>query len=89
MLEIKEYEKIIETKGKEYDKASYNHTLFWAYRNSKGSEMLNFGGIIEDKDIEQIAALLRKFGIKEFTISNEASGLVRTLSIFNDCEIKM
>ncbi|MBR2207206.1 MAG: hypothetical protein IJ859_00165 [Synergistaceae bacterium] len=91
MLVIKEYDEIINSDGKNYDATSFNGKLFWAYRNSKdaGNEMLNFDDNCSENDIEQIAKLLRKFAITEFTISSTWSSLLETLASFDEKGIKM
>ena len=91
MLEIKEYDKIINSDSKEYDEASFNDVLYWAYKNSKDAdnEMLDFNYVIWEQDIANIAFLLRKFGISEFTISSKFSGLIEILAVFNEKDIIM
>ena len=42
----------------------------------------DFNGTIWDKDIPAIVTDLKEKGITEFTISNTASGLLKTLAIF-------
>ena len=42
----------------------------------------NISGSIWEKDIPAIVAGFRAEGISEFTITNEACGLIRTLSVF-------
>lgn len=42
----------------------------------------DFNGTIWDRDIPAIVTGLKEKGIKEFTISNTASGLLKTLAIF-------
>ena len=55
-----------------------------AYQRSKeaGNELLDFNEVIFDGDAEGIAGFLKSNGIGEFTISNQASGLISTLAEF-------
>lgn len=57
---------------------------FWAYWNSQLNcqSLLDFSGTICDKDIKAITGSLRKLGIKEFTISSTACGIIKTLALF-------
>lgn len=68
------------------------HTaLGWAYLNSleAGNDLPNFGDVIWEKDIPEILAGCRKYGIKEFTISSTFSGLINTVAEFekNGCHL--
>ena len=91
MLEIKEYDEIINNEGKEHDPATFNGKLFGAYRNSQDAEyeMLDFNDILHNKDIEQIPELLRKFAITEFTISSTWSGLIERLALLEEKGLKI
>ena len=61
------------------------HTaLGWAYLNSleAGNELPDFNSLIWEKDVEEILAGMRHFGIREFTISSPYSNLPKTLAAF-------
>ena len=57
---------------------------FWAYCNSKGEgkSLLDFNSTIWDKYVKAVTVSMRRFGIKEFTISSTDCGIVRTLALF-------
>ncbi|MBQ6972381.1 MAG: hypothetical protein IJP86_08535 [Synergistaceae bacterium] len=94
---ISEYEDImarLQSEGKPYwavkdDEANY--TMLKAYFNSKkdGKELLDFNDIIWDKDIKAIAEAVRRFGIKEFTISVFATGIADALAAFQEAGIRI
>ena len=94
---ISEYEDImarLQSEGKPYwavkdDEANY--TMLKAYFNSKkdGKELLDFNDIIWDKDIKAIADAVRRFGIREFTISVQASAIIDILTAFQDLGIRL
>lgn len=52
------------------------------YSKSAGNRLLNFAEVIWEKDVEQIIANCRRFGISDFTISSTYSGLLTTLAEF-------
>jgi predicted ATP-grasp superfamily ATP-dependent carboligase len=68
-----------------------NHTLYWAYNNSKeaGNDLIDFSEVIWDYDIPEIAAVLKEEGITEFTISSTFSSLIETLAAFEAQGITM
>ena len=82
-LFIEEYEDAIAA-GKNPGGEDFSFQAFSAYEDSKeaGLDRLNFRDIIWDKDISKVVASLKKFGILEFTISNQSSGILETLSGF-------
>ena len=94
---ISEYEDImarLQSEGKPYwavkdDEANY--TILKAYFTSKqdGKELLDFNDIIWDKDIKAIADAVRRFGIREFTISVQASAIIDILTAFQDLGIRL
>ena len=94
---ITEYEDImarLQSEGKPYwavkdDEANY--TMLKAYFTSKqgGKELLDFNDIIWDKDIKAIADAVRRFGIREFTISVQASAIIDILTAFQDLGIRL
>ena len=94
---ISEYEDImarLQSEGKPYwavkdDEANY--TILKAYFTSKqdGKELLDYNDIIWDKDIKAIADAVRRFGIREFTISVQASAIIDILTAFQDLGIRL
>ncbi|MBQ6773783.1 MAG: hypothetical protein IJP48_06965 [Synergistaceae bacterium] len=82
-LFIEEYEDAIAA-GKNPSGEDFSFQTFSAYEDSKdaGLDRLNFRDIIWDKDISKVVASLKKFGILEFTISNQSSGILETLAGF-------
>ena len=86
---IEELEKMMQEKQ---DWRFMIHTaLGWAYKYSMdaGNELPNFAEVIWEKDVEEIVAGMRKYGIKEFTISSPYSGLIGTLAAFEKQGCKM
>ena len=84
MLRIESYERAIENQSKDLRADGINPTLFWAYRESckAENELVNFGEVIWDNEIETIAEELKNLGIEEFTISSTFSSLIDTLAKF-------
>ena len=91
MVYIENYERILErliSKGKMFWQVSEdeaNRTLFNAYCNSKGDnlEMLDFGDVIWDTDVQPIAETLRGADIKKFTISVSQMNIAEILAAFS------
>ena len=89
-LFIEEFEAVLKSADK--SKATViNNTMFSAYYRSKekGKARLDFDDVIFDSDVKVIAEAARKFGLKEFTISSHNSGLIETLSKFEEVGIKI
>jgi len=92
MVYIENYERILErliSKGKMFWQVSEdeaNRTLFNAYCNSKGDnlEMLDFGDVIWDTDVQPIAETLRGADIKKFTISVSQMNIAEIFAAFSD-----
>ena len=59
------------------------------YSLDAGNDLINFGEVIWDYDIDQIIENCRRFGIKEFTISSTFSSLIETLAEFQKHGFKM
>lgn len=70
--------------GTKYSAIGVNPTFGQAYFYSKeaGNRLLNFADVIWEKDIDEIIANCRKFGITDFTISSSFSGLLATIAAF-------
>lgn len=58
--------------------------LYWAYVKSKDADndRIDFNDVIWDREIEPIAAYLKKNGITEFTVSSTFSSLITVLAAF-------
>ena len=82
----KAFDESIEEKGKAY--ARY----FREYEEAqtRGNACIDFNDCIWEKDIPQMVADLRAFGIKEFTLSSTFSSIVKTAWVFqqNGCSLE-
>ena len=80
-LFVKEFEDAMQSGN---NPAGFSFQVLRAYEesNDAGFDRINFGSIIEDRDITEVVASLRRTGIEEFTISNQSSGILGTLSGF-------
>ena len=79
---IGEFDKILAENSK--IDSNINRTLIMAYEDSieNKNPLINFDRVIWSEDIAPIVDTLRKDGIKEFSISNTASCLTKTLEAF-------
>ena len=86
---IKNFDKILAENGK--INSNINRTLIMAYEDSieNKNPLINFDRVIWLEDIAPIVDTLRKNGIKEFSISNTASGLTKTLEAFESLGCKV
>jgi len=84
MKKIDTFENAIANQVKDIRAEGINATAFWAYRRSieAGNDLIDFGEVIWDDDIEAIAETFKANGITEFTISSTFSGLIATLAAF-------
>ncbi len=80
-LEIQKFDNAIQS-GSNPEGLSFQ--ALSAYEDSKdaGFDRINFSGIIWDKDIAGVTESLKNSGVTEFTISNQSSGILETLSGF-------
>ena len=87
---IEEFEEILSGK-REFDAERDNRTMLEAYRQGKesGNARLDLNDVIWDKDIRPIAEIVRRTGIKEFTISCATFSLIRILAEFEELGIKV
>lgn len=71
-------------KSGNYKDAGINYTIYWAYINSQeaGTELLNFGDVIWEADIEAIVDFLKRAEIQEFTISCCSTSMINILAAF-------
>ena len=84
MKEITAFENI--DRSKSFEEQGLNGTLYWAYQNSKeaGNDLIDFGEVIWDYDIDPILENCKALGITEFTISSTFSSLIETIAKFED-----
>ncbi|WP_425757094.1 DUF7698 family protein [Ihubacter sp. rT4E-8] len=84
MKKIELFEKAIAEQAASLKDWGINPTLFWAYRNSitAGNDRIDFGEVIWDSEVGEIAETLKENGITEFTISSTFSSLISTLAEF-------
>ena len=84
MKRIELFEKAIAEQAASLKEWGINPTLFWAYRNSitAGNDRIDFGEVIWDSEVGEIAETLKENGITEFTISSTFSSLIPTLAEF-------
>ena len=77
--------------GTRYADLDINPTFGAAYFYSleAGNDLINFGEVIWDYDIDPILADCRKFGIKEFTISSTFSSLITTIALLEEKGCKL
>lgn len=86
---IGEFEEILNGK-REFNAERDNGTMLRAYEQNKeaGNALLNFNDVICEEDINQIAEIVRRTGIKEFTISCATFSLIRILAAFEELGIR-
>lgn len=91
MKGITKFEDAIRAQVKNLKELGINHTLFWAYRQSRenGNELVDFNEVIWDEDIKENVETLRENDITEFTISSTFSSLIPTLAAFEKLGCKM
>ena len=79
---IEEFDKISAENGK--INSNINRILIMAYEDSieNKNPLINFDRAIWSEDIAPIVDAFKKNGIKEFSISNTASGITNTLEAF-------
>lgn len=66
--------------------------LAWAYENSiirKGFEVLVFGEILWEYDVETFVEALRASGISEFYMATQASNMLETYLMLNELGLKL
>ena len=73
------------------DNKEINRASYFAYKKSKesGNAMLDFSDIVWGREIPEIAETLRSAGVKEFTISQQASNLLENMAEFTKCGFKV
>ena len=83
MKRIEILDKAAET-GMKHKDINVNPTFSQAYFYSleAGNDLINFGEVIWDYDIDEILENCRRFGIESFTISSTFSSLIITIAEF-------
>ena len=68
-----------------------NHTIYWAYKDSKEAETedLNFADVIWDEDIQAIVDFCKEEKIDQITISSTFSSLTNVLGELEQRGCKM
>ncbi len=68
----------------DYRNTGINRTMFWAVmqRQKTGNKLLDLSEAIKDTEIPELIDTLLRMEEKQFTISSEFSGLVKTLKEF-------
>lgn len=79
-LFIEKFE-IAESSGKTLKELNINRDVYFAYKNSTEAEnsLINFCDLIDEEDAEVVINCCRENNIKEFTISSNSSGMIRSL----------
>lgn len=91
MKKIELFERAIAEQAGSLKDYGINGTLFWAYRTSIEAEndKIDFGEVIWEHEIEEIATALKENEIHEFTISSTFSSLITTLAEFEKYGFKI
>ena len=91
MKKIELFERAIAEQAGSLKDYGINGTMFWAYRKSIDAEndLIDFGEVIWDEDIDAIAEYMMENDITEFTISSTFSSLIPTLAAFDKHGFKM
>lgn len=87
---IETIENLMKSGGK-WSEININPTFGKAYSHSleAENELINFGDVIWDEDIEEIVENCKTFGITEFTVSSEFSRIIETLYKFTELGCKI
>ena len=77
--------------GGKWSEININPTFGKAYIYSKeaDNELINFGDVIWDEDIEEIIENCKTYGITEFTVSSGFSRIIETLAKFEELGCKI
>ena len=67
--------------GKTLKELGINRDTYWAYKSSTeaGNDLINFCNLIDEEDAEAVINCCRENNIKEFTISSNSTGMIRSL----------
>ncbi len=77
--------------GEKWSEININPTFGKAYIQSKeaDNELINFGDVIWNHDIEKIVENCKTFGITEFTVSSGYTGIIETIYKFTELGCKI
>ena len=91
MKRIEVLDKAIADRIRDVRAIGINPTLLGAYKTSLRveNEKINFEEVIWDDEIKDIAAELKSYGVCEFTISSNYSGLIKALAAFQKYGFQM
>lgn len=91
MKRIEALDKAIEERVRDVRTDGINPTLLGAYCTSLkvGNDKIDFHEVIWEEDIKDIATALKEYGVCEFTISSNYSGLIATLASFQKYGFQM
>ena len=70
-----------ESSGKTLKELGINRDVYWAYKSSieASNELINFSDLIDEEDAEAVINCCRENNIKEFTISSNSTGMIRSI----------
>ena len=70
-----------ESSGKTLKELGINRDVYWAYKSSIEAEndLINFSDLIDEEDAEAVINCCRGNNIKEFTISSNSTGMIRSI----------
>ena len=70
-----------EASGKTLQELGINREVYWAYKSSTeaGNDLINFYDMVDEEDAEDIIKCCRENGIREFTISSNSTGMIRSI----------
>ncbi len=70
-----------EASGNTLKELGINRDVYWAYKSSTeaGNDLINFSDLIDEEDAEAVINCCRENNIKEFTISSNSTGMIRSL----------
>ena len=91
MKKINDFE-MVKDGEKTFEELNINTTMYCAYIATiyyTGNETIDFNDVIWERDIEPIVNVCRKYGISYITISSAFSGLIETLSKFQELGCKI
>ena len=79
-LFIEKFETAVSSR-KTLKELNINRDLYLAYQSSKesGNKLINFYDLIDEEDAEAVIKCCRENNIKEFTISSNSTGMIRSI----------
>ena len=90
MKQINEFDEVI-SGSRAFNESVDNQTILRAYEHTQeaGNERLNFDDVIWDRDIPEIAKMVKMLGLREFTISARQGNLIDVLAAFQELGVFM